>query len=60
MADRTRRDSAAKLPPRMTPISQFLGRENAEPSPRISSGLGVQQRRSVAGEFYRMISSRTR
>src|SRR5206468_9488107 len=43
MADRTRRDPAAKLPPRMTPISQFLGRGNADPSTGISSELGVQQ-----------------
>src|SRR5262249_22446528 len=43
MAERTRCDPAAKLPPRTTPISQFLGRENADPSTGISSGFGVQQ-----------------
>jgi hypothetical protein len=36
MADRTRRDPAAKLPPRMTPISQLPGRENF----RSPSSLG--------------------
>src|SRR6266545_5356439 len=43
MADRTMSELEEKLPPRMTPISQFPGRENADPSTGISSGLGVQQ-----------------
>src|SRR5262245_40005093 len=43
MAARTMSELDEKLPPRMTPISQFPGRENADPSTGISSGLGVQQ-----------------
>src|SRR5215475_3164641 len=43
MADRTMSELEEKLPPRMTPISQFPGRENADPSTGIYSGLGVQQ-----------------
>ena len=43
MADLTRREPAAKLPPRTTPISQCPGRTNADPSVGISAAVGVQQ-----------------
>src|SRR5215813_9279045 len=43
IADLTLRAPAAKLPPRMTPISQLPGRENADPSVGMSNAFDVQQ-----------------